>query len=157
MNPLVLYYSYSGNTRKVAERIAQQTGGHIAAIEVETPYPASYKAVVQQGEREVKAGFAPRIKPLAVNIDDYDTVIIGTPVWWYTFAPPLKTALAGYNWAGKTVYPFATHGGGPGQTLAHIAAACKGAAAKPGLDIYFSASNMRIGQDELDAWIRTIG
>lgn len=67
-----------------------------------------YNAVVAQGEEEIRRGFMPEIRPFGARTADYDTVILGTPVWWYTFAPAVKTFLAGNDLAGKTVYPFAT-------------------------------------------------
>ncbi|MDR1577436.1 MAG: NAD(P)H-dependent oxidoreductase, partial [Deltaproteobacteria bacterium] len=117
MKSLVISFSYSGNTRQIADIIQKLTGAAQADIEVARPYPSEYNACVKQAEEEVKKGFEPEIKPLAVNIDDYDTAFIGTPVWWYTFSPPVRTVLSAWRWEGKTVYPFATHGGGIGSTF----------------------------------------
>lgn len=156
MKTLILFYSYSGNTRKVAEIIAAKLGCDLAEIETVKPYPSNYNAVVEQAKHEVKSGFEPETRPLSLNPDDYDTIILGTPAWWYTFAPPLKTALSAYNWNGKTVYPFVTHGGGPGATLKNIGSACKGAIIKQGLDVYFSSTNAGKSETEILAWAKTI-
>ena len=79
------------------------------------PYTGSYNDVVDQGQREVNAGFEPELKPLSVNVADYDVIAVGTPTWWYTMAPAVKAFLHGQNFAGKTVVPFMTNGGWPGR------------------------------------------
>ena len=72
MKILTLYYSYGGNTKRIAGRIQKAVGGDIACIETVTPYEGDYNSVVDQGQREVNRGFCPRIKPLAVNVQDYE-------------------------------------------------------------------------------------
>ena len=84
MKAIVIYYSYLGNTKGIAEKIQRETGADIARIETVVPYEGDYNKVVEQGHDEVKRGYCPEIKPLDVNLADYDTVIFGTPVWWYT-------------------------------------------------------------------------
>ena len=59
----------------------------------------------------MNAGFEPELKPLPVNVADYDVIAVGTPTWWYTMAPAVKAFLHGQNFAGKTVVPFMTNGG----------------------------------------------
>ena len=82
---LVVYYSWSnGNTKKIAEQLADETGADIARIETTEPYRGSHEDVVEQGKREVEAGFMPQINPISVNLTDYDVIAIGTPTWWYT-------------------------------------------------------------------------
>lgn len=153
MKSLVLSYSYSGNTRQIAEIIQKLTGADLADIETVRPYPANYNACVKQAEEEVKKGFEPEIKPLSVNIDDYDTIFIGTPVWWYTFSPPVRTILSAWRWEGKTVYPFATHGGGIGSTFKDFQSFCSGATVKPLLDVYFRGSSHKKSEAEIKVWI----
>ena len=80
-------------------------------IETVTPYTGSYNAVVDQGQREVNSGFEPELKPISADLSQYDTIILGTPVWWYTFAPAMRTLLAHQDFSGKVIYPFATNGG----------------------------------------------
>ena len=96
---LVVYYSWSnGNTKRIAEQLTNGTGADIARIEtarIETtePYSGSHEDVVEQGKREVEAGFMPQINPISVNLADYDVIAIGTPTWWYTMAPAVLTFL----------------------------------------------------------------
>lgn len=154
MKALILTYSYSGNTRQIADIIQSLTGADMIGIEPVQPYPPNYNACVKQAKQEVSSGFEPKIKPLAVNLDDYDTFFIGTPVWWYTFSPPIRAVLSAYgNWKGKIVYPFATHGGGIGSTFEDFRRFCGGAEMKPLLDVYFKGSTHHKANSEIKSWI----
>ena len=156
MKTLILYYSYRGNTRKIAEMIHQEIGGDMAQIETVIPYSGDYNKVVNQGQDEVNRGYMPEIKPLTVNFEDYDTVVLGTPVWWYTFAPAIKTFLESHNFVGKTVYPFVTNGGWIGHTLKDIEKACAGAAVEKGINIKFDEATLRTAKKEIQEWIKKI-
>lgn len=156
MKTLLLYYSYGGNTRSIAQRIQAALGCDTAEIETAAPYPGDYNAVVDQGQREVNAGYEPELRPLAHDIAGYDAVILGTPVWWYTFAPAVKTVLSAVNWSGKTVYPFATNGGWIGHTFRDFVKACAGGTVKKGLNIRFDDTTLRTPETDIDRWIQTI-
>ena len=86
MKTLIVYYSYLGNTKSIAEMIQKKTGADILRIETVVPYDNDYNKVVDQGQSEVNRGYCPEIKPLNIDPGQYDTIILGTPVWWYTFA-----------------------------------------------------------------------
>ena len=122
MKTLILYYSYGGNTRRVAQMIQKEVGGDLAEIQTVQPYTGDYNAVVDQGQREIDSGFCPELKPLTVDLKDYDTVVLGSPVWWYTFAPAVHSFLKEADLVGKRVYPFATNGG----WLGHPEGLCQG-------------------------------
>ena len=109
MKKVIVYYSYRGNTKSIAEMIQKSTGADIARIETVVPYDGDYNSVVNQGQNEVNSGYCPGIKPLNIDLSKYDEVILGTPVWWYTFAPAMHTFLKENDLSGKTVYPFATN------------------------------------------------
>ncbi len=156
MKPLILYYSYTGHTRQIAERIQKALGGERKEIQTETPYTGSYDAVVQQAQEEIRRGFQPAILPLNLNIDAYDTILLGSPVWWYTYAPAMSSALTQYSFAGKTVYPFATNAGWLGHTFSDVVKACPGAAVKRGLDIRFDEDRLITPKSEIEAWIQAI-
>lgn len=156
MKILIAYYSYSGNTRKIADMIHKKIGGDIAEIETVTPYPADYNEVVDQGQKEVNEGFMPAIKPLDKDPADYDTVVLGTPVWWYTFAPAVKTFLAQNDFSGKTVYPFITNGGWIGHTVKDIEKAIPNAEIKQALNIKFNGSDLSLSVSEIENWIAKI-
>ena len=97
--------------------IHSEAESDIAEIETVKPYEDSYEEIVEQGQREVENGTMPAIKPLFKKISDYDRIILGTPTWWYTMAPAVRTFLDVYDLSGKEVVIFQTHGGWTGHTL----------------------------------------
>lgn len=153
MKPLILYYSYGGNTQQIAQRIQQRLGGDLARIQPVVPYPEDYNAVVDQGKREVRDGTTPELQPLEVDPGDYDVVFLGTPVWWYTFAPAVKTFLVQNHLAGKTVHPFVTDGGWIGHTVEDLAKACSGAKLGRAIDIRFNGADLSTPVSEIDRWM----
>ncbi len=113
---LVAYFSWSGNTKSVAEKIHSQVGGDIFRIEPVTPYPSDYNETAYGIAKEQKdKGIHPPIKN--TDVSSYDVIFVGTPAWWYTMAPPVMTFLSENNFEGKTIVPFVTHGGGGGYTI----------------------------------------
>ncbi|MDO4583867.1 MAG: flavodoxin [Planctomycetia bacterium] len=111
-NILVACYSYSGNTRLVAEQIQKITGGNLWFIQPQNPYPPQYNACVEQARKEIQAGFRPELVASLKNLADYDMIFVGSPNWWSTIAPPVATFLSQGDFSGKIVIPFITHGGG---------------------------------------------
>ena len=151
MKKVIVYYSYRGNTKSIAEMIQKSTGADIARIETVVSYDGDYNSVVNQGQDEVNSGYCPKIKPLNIDLSKYDEVILGTPVWWYTFAPAMHTFLKENDLSGKTVYPFATNGGWIGHTFKDFANACGTADVKQGMNIRFDES-----KSEIQKWIDSI-
>lgn len=156
MKTLIIYYSYGGNTRRIAELIQKSIGGELAEIRTVKPYTGSYMEVVDQGQKEVNKGFMPEIQPLEVDLGGYDQIILGSPVWWYTFAPAVKTFLHMYDLSGKTIYPFSTNGGWPGHLLQDIKKACKRANVRKGMDIRFEQNQLITEEREIIQWIQTM-
>ena len=156
MKSLIVYYSYRGNTKRIAEAVQQKIGGDILRIETVVPYGNNYNQIVNQGQEEVNRGYCPKIKDVNVDWDQYDTIILGTPVWWYTFAPAMHTFLKAQDWKGKTVYPFATNGGWIGHTFKDFDHICKGADVKAGLNVRFDETTLRTSMKEIDNWISKI-
>lgn len=157
---LVVYYSWSnGNTKRIAEQLANRTGVDIARIETMQPYTGSYDEVVDQGQREVNEGYRPPIQPLGVNVADYDVIAVGTPTWWYTMAPAVLTFLEGKDFTGKTVIPFMTNGGWPGHVLRDMKKACGGAQFACEMEVKFDSQggdHLETPQTELDAWMERV-
>lgn len=153
MNTLILYYSYGGNTRRIAEMIQHRNGGDLAEIETVKPYTGDYNSVVDQGQQEVNRGFMPEIKELNIDVSAYDRIILGSPVWWYTFAPAMKTFLNQYDLSGKIVFPFATNGGWIGHTFQDFEKECNGAEVKNGLNVRFDGATLQTSEKEIEAWL----
>ena len=156
MKPLVIYYSYRGNTKSIVDMIQKKIDADVLRIETVVPYGSNYNQVVNQGQDEVNRGYCPKLKPVDINLAQYDTIILGTPVWWYTFAPAIHTFLNEQNFEGKTVYPFATNGGWIGHTFKDFENGCKGADVKAGLNVRFDQSTLRTAKKDIESWIDKI-
>jgi len=134
---LTIYYSYAGNTRKVAHAIHQIVGGDLVEIEPVAPYPGNYNAVVEQAKRELHTGYLPKLKTHAGDTSSYDTIFVGSPNWWSTVAPPVTTFLSEAALSGKTIIPFISHGGGGlGRSARDIAMLCPHATVLESLAVY---------------------
>lgn len=122
---LIVYLSRTGNTKAIAEFIHQKVGGTMAALELETPYPADYNAIVQQVVRENETGYLPPLKTKIDRIEQYDYVFLGFPTWGMRLPPPMKSFLRQYSLKGKTVIPFNTNAGyGEGGSFQTIKELC---------------------------------
>ena len=109
---LVLYYSQTGTTEKVAQAIQTSLGADIEAIVPVESYGTDYQATIARGGKELREGILPEIQPLKADITAYDIIFIGYPIWFGTYAQPIATVLATQNFAGKKVVPFCTFGSG---------------------------------------------
>lgn len=109
---LVLYFSWGGNTRIVANKIKTLLGADIVEIVPEMAYTLNYSECVAQARRETKEDFRPVVKTNVANLCNYDVIFVGTPNWCGTIAPPVATFLSQNKFDGKIIVPFVTHGGG---------------------------------------------
>ena len=109
---LVLYYSQTQTTQQVAEAIAGSLGADIEAIECVVPYDGDFNATIARSQQERAEGKVPEIKPLSVNVADYDVIFLGYPIWFGTYAPPVAGLLATVDLSGKKIVPFCTFGSG---------------------------------------------
>ena len=149
---LIIYYSRSGNTQELAQQIQQQTSGDIVRIEPVKAYPATYEETTKQAKEEQQAGFKPEIKPLNINLQDYDTIYLGSPCWWSNLATPVVTFLSDNDLSGKTIALFMTHGGsGFGRSIEHIKELAPNSTVKEGLAV--KSSNVKNAQNDIKNWL----
>lgn len=114
---LIAYFSWSGNTKHIAEEIHNQVGGDMFRIKTATPYPSDYNETAYGvAKKQHDENIFPELKDNG-DVSNYDVIFVGTPVWWYTMAPAVKTFLKENNFDGKTIVPFVTHGGGGGYQI----------------------------------------
>lgn len=108
---LVAYFSWGGTTQRMAEEIAARTGGTLFRIETVTPYPTEYTPCTEVAKREVDEGIRPELKTKVENLDEYDTVFVGCPVWWHTAPMAIVSFLedSEYKFKDKTIIPFCTY------------------------------------------------
>ena len=117
---MVIYYSWSGNTRFAAETIAKKADAAIFEIKAETPYNSNFNKCCDEAQPECRGKTLRPIKPIeGFDLAKYDVVFVGSPNWWGTLAPPVRTWLTQNAAAlkGKTMCLFQTHGGGGMQSL----------------------------------------
>lgn len=152
---LVVYFSYTGNTRALAEEVEKGVGGDLFEIQPQTPYSTDYKTVESQGKREVESGYQPPLQAKVENLAAYDVVFVGTPIWWYTIAPPVATFLAESELAGKIIVPFVTHGGyGAGHSIEDIK---KLAPQSKVMDALVLRGSGGYEQEDITVWLKKIG
>lgn len=149
---LIAYYSYSGNTRFAAEQIRKAAGGDIFEIKPVKAYPADYNACVSQAKKEINAGFKPELAEKVKAFDKYEVIFVGTPNWWSTMAPPVLTFLSSYDFSGKTVIPFVTHGGG-GMARCETDMRKAAPKAKFGRGGAFSGRSIKSSETALAKWV----
>ena len=129
---LVAYFSASGVTAKVAEVLSEAIGADLFAIEPKIPYTKKDLNWMDRKSRstlEMKdPSSRPEIERKRDNMDLYDTVFVGFPIWWYVAPTIINTFLESYDLKGKTIIPFATSGGsGMGKTNEKLMPSCNGA------------------------------
>ncbi len=120
-NILIVYLSRTGNTEAVAKMIQKEVGGDLVSLEIETPYPKNYEAIVKKVVEENEKGFLPPLKTKIENIEKYNTIFLGFPTWGMQLPPPMKSFLNQYDVSGKTVIPFNTNAGyGVGSSFRQV-------------------------------------
>lgn len=150
---LVAYFSASGVTAKVAELLSETMGADLFVIEPEIPYTeADLNWMNKESRSSVEMNnplSRPNIARKRDNMDEYDTIFIGFPIWWYVAPTIINTFLESYDLTGKTIIPFATSGGsGMGKTNEKLLPSCKGAVLIEGKIL-----KANIGTGELMNWV----
>lgn len=108
----VVYFSKTGNTRKVAEAIRSLTGADLYEVTTKEPYPEEYTPTTEIVKEEIEKGIEREIVAPKIDLSKYDVVILGTPTWWHHVAQALRTWIKSVDLKGKTVAHYNTHGGG---------------------------------------------
>jgi len=165
---LIVYLSRTNNTKAVAEIIQGKVGGKLVALELETPYPANYRATVEQVAKENETGFLPPLKTKIDSIQTYDVVFVGFPTWGMQLPPPMKSFLRQYDLRGKTVIPFNTNGGyGIGSTFQTVKELCpnstvlegftmRGGSERDGQLLVVEGDKAKEAQTNVVNWLQTI-
>lgn len=153
---LVAYFSASGVTAKAAKVLAEVTGADLYEIKPEKPYTPEdlnwndkkSRSSLEMNDKTSRPGIAEKV----ADMEQYQTVFVGFPIWWYVAPTIINTFLESYDFSGKTVVPFATSGGsGMGKTNAGLAPSCPGAVLLDGRIL-----NGLQSQSDLKAWIESL-
>jgi flavodoxin len=166
---LIVYLSRTNNTKAIAEIIHDRVGGTMVPLELERPYPADYRAIVQQVVRENETGYLPPLKTKIDSIERYDIVFLGFPTWGMRLPPPIKSFLRQYSLSGKTVIPFNTNAGyGEGssfQTVRELCRGCtvlegfttRGGVERDGQYLVIRGARAEEARKEVETWLKKIG
>lgn len=164
---LVIYFSHTGenylsdgirniekgNTEVIAEMIQDITGADLFKVEQVKEYPYNYQECCDVAKKELQDKARPEIKKTLENIDEYEVIYIGFPIWWETMPMPIFTQLEKLNFEGKIVKPFGTHEGSRmGSSEKDVKDLCKGAMVLAGLPIQGSTVNS--AKAKVEDWVK---
>ena len=144
-----------GNTKLVADEIQKVTGGDEFEIVANKNYDLPYNDLVNVAKDETEKGEKPSFKGEVKNIDDYDTVFIGGPIWWGTYPRVMFTFFDKYDLNGKTIIPFSTHeGSGLGSVVEDLKTLYPNATFKEAFSIY--GTETRKDLSKVDKWLKRL-
>lgn len=152
---LVVFFSHTGNTKKVAMAIQQMVGGDLAEIVPKTAYPATYEVVLPIARREFELGILPEILPLGVDLDAYEVIFLGYPIWWVTMPMAVHRFLVDYDLGGRVVIPFCTHeGSGLKDTVEDIVYYCPEVTIRDGFAL--QGAKVFDAERQIEAWLARV-
>ncbi|MBI4958284.1 MAG: twin-arginine translocation signal domain-containing protein [Desulfovibrio sp.] len=153
---LIVYFSRSGNTREIASQIHGLSGADMVELQTVTPYPSEYDALTKQAKQEMLQGVKPALKTTIADFASHDIIFVGSPNWWNTFAPAVRTFLSQYDFAGKTIAPFITHeGSGLGASVEDIKKLCPKANVLESLAV--RGKSVKSAQNDVAQWLGKLG
>lgn len=154
---LIVVYSYSGNTRRVAQLLQDMTGGDLLEINTRRDYVGGMAAMAAQTRIERATGLLPGLDVELPDIESYDRILIGGPVWSYTVAAPLSRFLSDMDFTGKQIAPFWTDAGSPGEYESSFTSQVRGGEVLAGLGL---SGSSRLSDEEvirrLEEWLNTL-
>ncbi len=152
----IVYYSYGDNTKKIVDEILKVIKADVYEIKPKTPFIEDIDTFVNQEEQKQGQDEIIEIEDPQIELKEYDIIILGTPVWWYTMSSPIRSFLNKNDFTGKTIIPFATNGGDVGTTFDDIKRFAPGATVKNEMDIKFNGNNMETSLVGVTDWIDSI-
>ena len=158
MNKLIVYFSYTNNTRTIANKIKDKFNCDILEIKTKIPYSDDYQTVVDDEQNSEASNHLPEIEDINIDLSKYDEIILGTPVWWYRPVPAIRTFLTQNDLKGKTIKPFATNAGWLGKTFKEIKSLCPNSKVEEGMNIVFESYSDKLVTSEKDInnWIDSL-
>lgn len=152
---VVVFFSWSGNTRGIAQAIAERSGFDAVELELVEPYSSNYSTVLDQAQEDQRAGARPALAT-QVDMSAYGTVLLGYPNWWASIPMPIATFLESYDFAGKLICPFCSHGGGRlGQSVTAISKLVPDARVGEALSVHYGGDGELPAQ--IDEWLESNG
>lgn len=150
---LVAYFSYTGNTEQGAQLMAEALGAELFTIEMEQPYRGNIYDVSQ---RDLNQDARPALASHVADMAQYDVVLVGYPTWWGTMPMPMFTFLNEYDFSGKTLLPFSSHGSTRfGDSISDFSKQVPSAYVGQAFEYYYSGGSEL--EDEITAWLKESG
>ena len=144
-----------GNTERVAEMLADLTGGELFHIEQAAPYSDDYRTCIAEAKADLQKKARPALAAMPESLDGYDEIYLGYPNYWGTMPMAVYTFLEYYNFTGKAIHPFCTHeGSGLSHTVQDIQKAASGAVVTKGLAIHGSTADS--AKAALEKWVQEV-
>lgn len=158
MSKLIVYFSYTNNTRTIVNKIKDKLNCDILEIKTIIPYSEDYQSVVDDEQNSEGSNYLPEIQDININLNQYDEIILGTPVWWYRPVPAIRTFLTQNDLAGKIIKPFATNAGWLGRTFKEIKSLCPNSIVEDGMNIVFESYSDKLvtSENDINKWIDTL-
>ncbi len=152
---LIVYFSRSSHTETIANYIKEATDADILRIEPVEPYSKVDSICGARVNMETVNDSRPAIKTKIENLQDYDVIYVGSPLWQGTITPPVKTLLSSYDFSGKTIIPFTTYGSqGLGRSVDDIKKLCPQSIIIEGHA--FKGSSVKNAKNEVVKWVEEI-
>lgn len=150
---LIAFFSWGGNTKGIAEEIQSQTGADLFEIKLVHPYSTDYNTVLNEAQRDQNKQARPELATHVENMDEYKIILLGYPNWWASIPMPIASFLEEYDFSGKTIIPFCSHGGGRfGQSLTAIAKLAPDSAMGEALAVSYSGGSSLPG--DITKWLK---
>lgn len=158
MNKLIVYFSYTNNTRTIANKIKDKFNCDILEIKTKIPYSDDYQTVVDDEQNSEASNHLPEIEDINIDLSKYDEIILGSPVWWYRPVPAIRTFLTNNDLSSKIIKPFATNAGWLGRTFKEIKSLCPNSNVEEGMNIVFESYSDKLVTSEKDInnWIDSL-
>lgn len=155
---IIVYFTYTNNTKMIAEQIKEKLNCDILEIKTVIPYSKDYDTVVNDEQNSEASNHLPDIQNINIDLSNYDEIILGTPVWWYRPVPAIRTFLTQNDLTGKRIIPFATNAGWLGKTFKEIKSLCPNSKVEDGMNIVFQSYSDKLVTKEQDIvnWINTL-
>ena len=157
---LVIYYSFTGNSKKVAEYVKEKLNADILELEPKEPFSSDYDEVVAEWQNnDIKRDV--EIKPINIDLSKYNKIVLITGTWWYGITPVMKKFLKDYDLSNKDIIVAGSNAGWIGHVFKDYETLLPNSNIKAGLDLVFSAENgkrdeMITSKEQIDNWIEKL-
>lgn len=152
---LLVYFSYTGHTKKIAEMIKNKINCDTLEIKTIIPYSKDYDSVVNDPNNQEESNYLPEIENINIDLNNYDRIIIGTPTWWYKPVPAIRSFLKKYKLDQDNIIAYSTNAGWLGKTFEEIHELCPNFKVENGMNIEFKSytDELNTSLEKIDNWI----